>query len=53
MGRSDRGWEIAVEPIILTDIGRQLFSKNVLVSVYFAYGTFTDCYWTVPPSNAS
>jgi GMP synthase (glutamine-hydrolysing) len=32
MGRSDRGWEIAVEPIILTDAGRLLFSKNVLVS---------------------
>lgn len=32
VGRSDRGWEIAVEPIILTDTGRLLFSKNVLVS---------------------
>jgi GMP synthase (glutamine-hydrolysing) len=32
VGRSDRGWEIAVEPIILTDTGRVLFSKNVLVS---------------------
>ncbi|RHZ46997.1 type 1 glutamine amidotransferase [Aspergillus thermomutatus] len=30
VGRSDRGWEIAVEPIILTDTGRELFSKNVL-----------------------
>jgi hypothetical protein len=35
VGRSDRGWEIAVEPIILTDIGRVLFSKNVLVSSIF------------------
>lgn len=32
VGRSDRGWEIAVEPIILTDIGRMLFSKDALVS---------------------
>jgi len=29
--RSDRGWEVAVTSVNLTDKGRQLFKKDVLV----------------------
>lgn len=32
VGRNDEGWEISVEPFQLTDTGKQLFSKDSLVS---------------------
>jgi GMP synthase (glutamine-hydrolysing) len=36
VGRGGDGWEVSVEEITLTDVGKQIFGKDKLVSSYIS-----------------